>query len=893
LNFIKLRNMQNNLYKICRVLMANIIFLSFAAKTFSQTTETLSAGSFIINMGIVPQTDNNALKPYGLLYQVLKGYNGPIKWIIEPTKAKDGVDFVHNGVSYRGGTFIIPAEARTAGVNALITSWQGQGVVGTTTTTPLTLPVYATLKFVPKWVLDDQNGQIAVDFFNNAGIPSTAYGGTSSSGWVAPANLDCCVDLFVMPHAEPEWVTHSRLYSWNLDCKGAIWFGCKAGSELTGMFNSSNPSMQTNFLAEKNAVATGTSGKSDNALIFADDHTDGTPPYSYDYPTDPIMQFMGIIDRATQQGAEQVYIPKSAGWRPTTKVGVYDPDHSQKYSNNIQHRAAMIAWGRGFGDSNRGQVMMEASHDIAKASSPDNIAAQRAFFNFSFIALADKRVIPSIVGLPNVKTDVTAGTPIPMSVSVPPPALISDYTISWSSSCGGTFSPSASAASVTFTPPTTYGNCQLSLKISDACGRETFDAKYINVIPCTLSVTPTLGQLCVGATNTGSINMVITGGTAPYSYTWTRTGGGSGTGTGTTISGLAAGTYSVSVNSTNGCSKSFSTTLNSFPAINISTTPISVACNGGNTGAINLTISSGTAPYTYNWGGGITSQNRSNLTAGTYSVIVTDSKNCTATSSATITAPTAITATTTVTNLDCFGVASGVITLSVSGGVSPYTYLWNDGTATQNRSNLAAGTYSVVIKDANNCTQTVSGISITQPSTGVTITNTTSPATCGGSNGSITATVTGGTAPYTYDWSGTPTGDGTPTITGLSAGIYDVKVTDSKGCQAIKSITLTPQSVIILGSAIINPTCPPGTAAPLSNDGSITLIVSGGTAPFSYSWTTSNGSGLVANNKDQTNLTAGTYSVVVTDASGCTATKTFTLVYSNNLPVKPGTITNN
>jgi hypothetical protein len=871
-----------------------LFFLGLSFGVLAQTTETISTGSFIINMGVTPQTVGNALKPYGLVYAMLKNFSGPIKWVIEPTKAKDGTDFTYNGVAYKGGTFIIPAEARNAAVNSFISTWQGQGVVGVTTTSPITVPVYTTLTFVPRWVLDEQNGSIAVNFFTNAGIPATAHGGTSSSGWMDPQKLDCCVDLFVMPHADPTWATHSRLFSWNLDCKGAIWLGCHAGSALEDMFNPGNTSQQTNFLANKTGNATGAGPYSQNALLLWGNHSDGTLPYSYDYPADPIMQFMGILDAATQNGSEQIYIPMTPGWRPTTKVGVYDPDHPQQPSTDIQHRAAILAWGKGFGDANRGHVMLEASHSIAKATTTANIAAQRAFFNFSLVALAEKSIIPTIAGLPasNSATTVSAGVPIPLSVSVPAPALISSYTITWKSNCGGTFSPSTSAANVTFTPPSTPGKCHLTVVIKDACGRETFDCRYIDISPCKLTITSTLKQPCAGASN-GAISLTATGGVAPYSYAWTRTGGGTGSGAGTNLTGLTAGTYAITITDSQGCTSTQTIVLNASPAITPTATPVASQCNSGSTGAVNLSVTGGVAPYSYDWGSGITTQNRSGLGAGTYTVTITDANGCTASASASVTAPAALVGSTTVTNATCFGAATGAVSLAVTGGTSPYTYLWNDGTGTQNRTGLAAGTYSVTIKDANNCTQAVTGITVGQPAAGLSIATTPTPPLCGGANGAVSATVTGGTSPYTYDWSGTPTGDGTATITGLAAGNYDLTVTDAKGCVALKSTTLAPQTAIALSAVIITPTCPPATSAPLNSDGAITLTVVGGTAPFTYAWTTSGGAGLTPANKNQTGLTDGTYTVLVTDANGCTATRTYVLNYANPAPTKPGAITKN
>ena len=334
--------------------------------------------------------------------------------------------------------------------------------------------------------------------------------------------------------------------------------------------------------------------------------------------------------------------------------------------------------------------------------------------------------------------------------------------------------------------------------------------------------------------------------------------------------------------------------VGTYPAIVITPTPVGVACSGGATGSISLSVSGGTPGYTYDWGGGVTTQNRSGLTAGNYSVTVTDSKGCIATAnSINVPQSAVIAATPTVTNVPCFGQSTGAISLAVSGGTAPYTYQWNDGASTKDRTNILAGTYSVTITDANSCTRTVSNISVTQPSAALTASLSKTDPSCGATNGSVTATVSGGTAPYTYDWNGTPTGDGTATITGLASGNYQVTVTDARNCTTIVSITLSTAATIVLTTNVTPPTCPPGANAPLGENGIIDLVVTGGTAPFTYNWTTSNGSGLIPTAQDQSGLSAGTYNVTVTDAGGCTASTSATLTAINPLPVKPITINNN
>jgi SprB repeat len=906
-------NSQNGVVAMQKLLLIMVFFCSFIALK-AQTTEVIPAGSYIINMGVVNQTVGNGLKPYGLIYEMLKTYAVPIKWVINPSKVKDGIDFSHNGINYAGGTFIIPAEFRNATINARIIAWQNAGVIGATSVAPLTLPVYKTLYAAPNWTMDLDNGPLALKFFTDAGIPSTAYGGSSSSNWTRPSQLDQCDDIFVMPHADPLWSTHSNLITWNSLYKGSIWLGCHAVSALENMYNPANTSQQANFLSQKVTTAgpniilpvPGSTAYAQNSLVLWDPakggHDDSTPPFLTNSgtvtsgqiapPSDPVSQFMGAPDGAlTANGSEQIYVPvKGGGWRSTTQIITWDPTPPAFNVPGVGiNPSVALAYGRAYGNSSNGWVMISAGHNNNEGPVTASVATKRAFFNFSLLAVADKVVIPTITGITGNPV-VTPGAPISLGVTVPSPATLAGFTFQWSATCGGTFSPSTTASSVTFTPAAVVGSvtCNITVRITDPCGRVSFDTRTITV-QCALTAGTSVQLPCGGGSN-GVITMTMSGAPAPYTYTWTRTEGGTGSGTGTVISGLGAGTYNVTVTAANGCTTTFSRTLTNSTPIIVTATPTSVLCNGSATGTISTTVSGGAPGYTYSWPGGVTTANRSGLTGGTYTVTVTDTRGCTGTASATVAQPTLITATPTITPVNCFGEASGTINLAVSGGTSPYTYLWNDGVVTQNRTGLVAGTYSVVVTDANGCTRSVSSISVTQPAAALTLTSTVTNITCNGNNnGTATVTPSGGTTPYTYNWNGTPTGDGTATITGLATGNYSVTVTDARGCTAVRTVNITQPNPLTLTAAFVNPSCPPGVAT-LGNNGSITLTVGGGTTPYSYFWTASGG-GIIpsgqATSQNLTLLVAGTYTVVVTDANGCTRTTSVTLTNLFPVPTAP------
>ncbi len=369
-----------------------------------------------------------------------------------------------------------------------------------------------------------------------------------------------------------------------------------------------------------------------------------------------------------------------------------------------------------------------------------------------------------------------------------------------------------------------------------------------------------------GATGAATVN-AATGGAGGYTYNWTP---GNPTGDGTTsVTGLTAGTWTCTVTDANACTASQTFTVTQPSALNATAaSQTNVSCNGGANGSATVSVSGGTSGYTYSWSpSGGTAATATGLAAGTYTVTVTDANACQATQSFTITQPSALNATAaSQTNVSCNGGTNGSATVSVSGGTSGYTYSWSpSGGTAATATGLSAGTYTVTVTDANLC-QTTQSFTITQPTALVATAASQTNVSCnGGTNGSATVSVSGGTSGYTYSWS--PSGGTAATATGLSAGTYTVTVTDANLCQTTQSFTITqPTALVATAASQTNVSCNGGT------NGSATVSVSGGTSGYTYSWSPSGGTAATA-----TGLSAGTYTVTVTDANSCQTTQMFTI----------------
>ncbi len=365
---------------------------------------------------------------------------------------------------------------------------------------------------------------------------------------------------------------------------------------------------------------------------------------------------------------------------------------------------------------------------------------------------------------------------------------------------------------------------------------------------------------CFGGNN-GSADASSLGGTPNYHFSWAPTGGNN-----SNASNLSAGTYTITVTDANGCTGSSSVTITQPTPVTVTIGSVTnVGCNGGNDGSANAIGGGGVSPYAYNWSNGSTSPAVSGLSAGSYTVTVTDANGCTAHNSVLIGQPAIlVSGIASYTNVTCNGGNNGTATVSAHGGTLPYAYSWSNGNTTATAVALAAGTYTATVTDAHSCTSTCM-VTIVQPAQLSTSFNSGEPSCFGMNNGWLTVNVSGGSAPFQYAWSN---GASAATATDLTAGSYTVNIRDMNNCPASGFTTLSqPASLTAMVGNISNATCY-GYA-----NGSATAMPSGGTAPYAYHWYTP----VVQYTNTAIGLRAGAYTVKVTDYNGCTSTANFNI----------------
>ena len=479
---------------------------------------------------------------------------------------------------------------------------------------------------------------------------------------------------------------------------------------------------------------------------------------------------------------------------------------------------------------------------------------------------------------------------VPITITQPAAALSGSITSQTNVSCNGGNNGSVTVAGAGGTAPYQYslnggayqasgtfgtltaGTYTVTIRDANSCTNDVSITITQPAAALSGSITSQTNVNCFGG-NDGAVTVAGAGGTAPYQYSLN---GGAYQASGT-FSTLIAGAYTVTVRDANSCTNDVTVTITQ-PAASLSgsvTSQTDLTCNGGNDGAVTVAASGGTSPYTYSIDGGAfgASPTFTNLSGTAHTVVIKDANGCTTNVAVTLIEPTGITISSeVVVNVTgCFGNSNGSITITASGGTGALSYSINGGTsyqATGSFTNLVAGSYQVVVKDTKNCTKNGSLLTVTQPAQ-LTFTFTTKDLTCNSSaNGEIHFTASGGTPPYQYSiLGGTPTSwKLSPDFVGLTAGTYSLKVKDANGCTTIASVAKVNQPAAI---GTDGGTWKDVTTCNGDNTGSITVNVTGGIPPFSFSI---NGGTTWQATGEFLNLFAGTYTVIVKDGNGCTTT---------------------
>ncbi len=379
-----------------------------------------------------------------------------------------------------------------------------------------------------------------------------------------------------------------------------------------------------------------------------------------------------------------------------------------------------------------------------------------------------------------------------------------------------------------------------------------------NAFPASASATNTT----CGA-STGTVTAVANGGTAPFTYVLNP---GNITQTTGVFSNLPVGTYTVTITDANGCDNTVTARVNTTSSLSGTVSAFTnISCPGNSDGAITVTPTQGTAPYTYSANGGPSQASNifTSLAPGTYTITFTDANGCVGTVIKTLTQGSSISGSSSSVATSCPGVNNGTITATGSGGVAPYTYSLDAGPfqASNVFTGVSAGSHTITIRDSRGCQVTINRT--VNAGAGITATFTQTTTTCSSaSDGTITVTPTSGTAPYLYSVDAGPT-QTSNVLTGLSVGSHTIVIKDANNCTGTYTRTITA------GAALTGTAAPTGTSCSGVNDGSVT--VTPGTVGV-YTYTLTPGAIVQNNNPVFTNLAPGTYSVTFANALGCSGT---------------------
>ncbi len=388
------------------------------------------------------------------------------------------------------------------------------------------------------------------------------------------------------------------------------------------------------------------------------------------------------------------------------------------------------------------------------------------------------------------------------------------------------------------------------ITISDACGESFYDSVVITEPTALAGTTVITDVSCFGGSD-AEVEAVASGGTPPYSYSWSAS-----TSTSATIIGQPAGSESATITDACGAFVIVNYTVNQPTVLTTSTGAQDVSCFGGNDGVAYVVPTGGTTPYSYFWSNGLITDTITNLYPGTYTVNVLDANGCLSNGLVSIGEPDQLQVMHTSTNNTCFSGSNGQISILVSDGTAPYSFSWLDGPTDSTRTGLSSGTYHYTVTD--NCLASHSdSVIISQPDSMVVTLNVSDVLCNGGTSGSVSTSISGGTAPFSYSWA--INGSSASSISGQPAGSSSVSVVDACGQNITLFYTIAEPALFTVNVSTADAQCFG------SGDGSATANVSGGTAPYIYLWNTGHNISMV------NGLFAGTYTVSVTDSNGCFA----------------------
>ncbi|MEX2590593.1 MAG: T9SS type B sorting domain-containing protein, partial [Chitinophagales bacterium] len=352
---------------------------------------------------------------------------------------------------------------------------------------------------------------------------------------------------------------------------------------------------------------------------------------------------------------------------------------------------------------------------------------------------------------------------------------------------------------------------------------------------------------CFGADD-GSITFYISGGTAPYSYMGNLIPNDS-----ITINDLPPGFFSGNIEDANGCTFFVSQTISEPAHIAITETHIDASCFGISDGSIDITVFGGISPYSFEWSDTVYTEDRNNLSAGTYNLTIIDSNSCEDSISIAIDEPAEVPLTIDVTDADCFG-DLGSATAIPSEGSGPYDFQWDNSSENSATVALINGNHNVTATSSEGCEQTATFTINSQPQI-ILQASTNNPDCYGDTSGAITLNVSGGVGGFSYNW--TPPVSNAENASNLPAGEYQIQITDQNNCSEDTTIHIIAPEELDVVSTAENETCFD------ANDGSININSNGGTAPYTYNWNDGTSETI------RENLAPGVYSLTITDANGC------------------------